>query len=296
MTTFRPTIPARLVLAAVLLLSCGDPKGPDALILGPCDECYPGAGAMSINLPLQGSDLEMVTATVRRSDNVLVATQSFGVVGADVFGQITNILQGNGYKVHLDGFPIQTGPDAAVVIWKGDDNAVNVVGGMTVGVNLRMFPVTGTVNVTVHCLPGTVGVKCKHDLDRLKVWPLGDRYVVSPKFGLTATDNKLRTWLGTADNVFVGNKLSFRAEGINRFNVVTCYAFVNNIVVTEAGPNTVDMTLEDYLPNMGTIDIGNTGVCVPNCGVRKCGPDPTCGLSCGSCKPGHACNAAGVCI
>ena len=32
------------------------------------------------------------------------------------------------------------------------------------------------------------------------------------------------------------------------------------------------------------------GSCQPTCGDRKCGPDPTCGVSCGVCEPGAYCS------
>jgi hypothetical protein len=36
--------------------------------------------------------------------------------------------------------------------------------------------------------------------------------------------------------------------------------------------------------------------CVPECGARRCGSDPRCGVSCGSCDPGEACTADGLCL
>jgi len=36
--------------------------------------------------------------------------------------------------------------------------------------------------------------------------------------------------------------------------------------------------------------------CVPDCGLRECGPDPVCGaISCGECQDGMTCNAEGRC-
>lgn len=37
-----------------------------------------------------------------------------------------------------------------------------------------------------------------------------------------------------------------------------------------------------------------TGTCTPQCGGRTCGPDPVCGMSCGTCSSG-TCSAAGQC-
>jgi hypothetical protein len=36
--------------------------------------------------------------------------------------------------------------------------------------------------------------------------------------------------------------------------------------------------------------------CVPMCGARVCGPDPTCGTSCGSCASGSSCDTRGQCV
>jgi hypothetical protein len=36
--------------------------------------------------------------------------------------------------------------------------------------------------------------------------------------------------------------------------------------------------------------------CVPQCAGRSCGPDPVCGVSCGSCDDGLSCNSAGQCV
>ncbi len=36
--------------------------------------------------------------------------------------------------------------------------------------------------------------------------------------------------------------------------------------------------------------------CTPECGERECGPDPTCGSSCGSCEEGDMCTADGACV
>ena len=42
--------------------------------------------------------------------------------------------------------------------------------------------------------------------------------------------------------------------------------------------------------------ITSTCVCAPACDVRECGSDNVCGLSCGDCADGFACNEAGTCI
>ena len=41
---------------------------------------------------------------------------------------------------------------------------------------------------------------------------------------------------------------------------------------------------------------GCTKQCTPQCQNRKCGPDPTCGTSCGSCDAQSSCNADGQCV
>lgn len=42
------------------------------------------------------------------------------------------------------------------------------------------------------------------------------------------------------------------------------------------------------------VTTGCTGTCTPQCGGRSCGPDPSCGTSCGTCSTG-TCNASGLC-
>ena len=39
-----------------------------------------------------------------------------------------------------------------------------------------------------------------------------------------------------------------------------------------------------------------TSACVPTCGTRECGPDPTCGIACGTCGGGETCNSSGSCV
>jgi hypothetical protein len=41
---------------------------------------------------------------------------------------------------------------------------------------------------------------------------------------------------------------------------------------------------------------GCTSACTPTCGTRECGPDPTCGIACGSCRSGEECNGSGTCV
>jgi hypothetical protein len=41
--------------------------------------------------------------------------------------------------------------------------------------------------------------------------------------------------------------------------------------------------------------VGLTASCTPSCGGRACGPDPTCGTSCGTCAAGDTCDGAGHC-
>ncbi len=36
--------------------------------------------------------------------------------------------------------------------------------------------------------------------------------------------------------------------------------------------------------------------CIPQCGARVCGTEPTCGTSCGRCNAGDVCNASGRCV
>ena len=38
------------------------------------------------------------------------------------------------------------------------------------------------------------------------------------------------------------------------------------------------------------------GDCTPNCNDLECGPDPACDLSCGRCPPGEVCNITGRCV
>ncbi len=49
-----------------------------------------------------------------------------------------------------------------------------------------------------------------------------------------------------------------------------------------------------------TVDAGtdagtDAGECVAACGARRCGPDPVCGRSCGSCGSGETCTSLGAC-
>ncbi len=39
-----------------------------------------------------------------------------------------------------------------------------------------------------------------------------------------------------------------------------------------------------------------SGSCEPQCGALECGPDPTCGVSCGTCTGGATCSFGGQCV
>jgi hypothetical protein len=44
-----------------------------------------------------------------------------------------------------------------------------------------------------------------------------------------------------------------------------------------------------------TVGVRVVRPCTPECGSRRCGPDPACGTLCGRCPSGSACNAGGAC-
>ncbi len=58
------------------------------------------------------------------------------------------------------------------------------------------------------------------------------------------------------------------------------------------------LPIADVIPDVN--DVGDEGepVCpaVKDCRGRFCGPDPVCGVSCGTCQGADTCNAAGVCV
>jgi hypothetical protein len=66
---------------------------------------------------------------------------------------------------------------------------------------------------------------------------------------------------------------------------------------TPLDTGSLDTTTEDVTPADVAPDDGATEPeCVPACGGRDCGPDPFCGISCGTCTPPLVCNSHGLCV
>ena len=55
-----------------------------------------------------------------------------------------------------------------------------------------------------------------------------------------------------------------------------------------------DLALTDVV-GPGLVDSGGEPPCLPDCGYRECGPEPSCGYICGACGPGKVCDK-GRCI
>ena len=293
MNGVSPTTLGRVLFAALILVGCGDPGGPTGEIIRPCDECDENAGGLLIELPLQASDLDMVTATVRAPDDSFYVSQSFQTVGGVVRGEILNILAGSGYKVHLEGFPSQIGPDADVAIWSGDDGDVTVVGGAVTYLGIFMRPVVGDVQVTA-LAPAADSLNWGN-IQWVEVIPSGPRYQTSPVFWLSPVGIvPTGTWFGPAEDVFVGRQLTFVARAWLDSTHILYEGTVSGVTVTDAGlALTINMAV--YPGNYGSINIDGSSACVPNCDLRECGPDPECGISCGDCRPGLSCDGAGQC-
>ena len=280
-----------ILICISAIFACGDGGGgPD--ILGPCEDCAPGSGALQFDLPLLATDVRLVRATVYEPDGITVhIARDFPVVAGDVQGEIANILANVGYQVQIDGYPLQTGPDAAVVIYSGRDNAVTVVAGATTFLTIQLMPQVGTVNVTA-VFP--VGDNQNPFVSYVSVVPTGLRYTTTVTYYISTLAPTQVT--GATPGVLVGTSRTFTCKSYNAAGVLLHEGAVAGQAVTQAGPNNVTCNMAIYAPNRGTIDLDPTTVCIPNCGTRVCGLEPTCSTSCGRCYPAETCNGAGQCI